>query len=47
MGEISWLYYPSVIALLRLYRVKNMQAVFEDLQIMEMAALNVIRKAGS
>lgn len=36
--------YPAVMEILRLYEVKDMRAMFDDIQVMETAAMKILNK---
>ena len=44
MGQMTGLNYASVEALLRIYRKKKPRELLDDLQVMELAALRVVRE---
>ena len=46
MAGVCGLDYSAVEWLFRLYEVKDQQAVLQDLQIMEAAALRILNKGG-
>ena len=46
MSGVCGLDYSAVEWLFRLYEVKDQQAVLQDLQIMEAAALKILNKGG-
>lgn len=44
MGGFVGLSYPAVTEVLRLYEVKDKREMFEDLRVMERAALAILNK---
>lgn len=45
-GVYLGLDYPAVLELLRFYEVEDMRATFEDIQIMEAAAMKILNVSG-
>ena len=44
MAGVTGLDYASVVATAKLYSIEDLPSVFEDLQVMEIAAMNLLNK---